>query len=163
MGTVDANNKSQLLRRQIALLTLSSEFVKFDSQDYLKHISEHVKNDYSKLPYLTAVGWKGQLLVQTAAVPCWSTWTLERFKWYGDASGTSGVRRNVQSLRSQTSAQHLAFHWARLIELLYACEHTLQLAKDQKSQAQTSATNQANPARRGIVEARGAHLSPLQA
>jgi F420-non-reducing hydrogenase large subunit len=24
----------------------------------------------------------------------------------------------------------LAFHWARLIELLYACEHTLELAKD---------------------------------
>ncbi len=133
MGTVDANNKVNFYDGKIRVVDPSGgEFVKFDSQDYLKHISEHVEEwTYSKLPYLTAVGWKGQVAGPNSGV--------YRVGPLGRLNVSSGMATPLaqaeyeemyKALGPKPVHSTLAFHWARLIELLYACEHTLELAKD---------------------------------
>jgi len=60
MGMVDDKNKVNFYDGKVRVVTpTGKEFLKFDSQDYLKHIGEHVEEStYSKFPYLKAVGWK---------------------------------------------------------------------------------------------------------
>ncbi len=100
--------------------------------DYATQIGEHVEEwSYAKFPYLKKVGWKGLT--------------------YGPDSGVYRVgplgRLNVSNGMATPLAQNeyeemyktlggkpvhgtLAFHWARLIELLYATERALELVRD---------------------------------
>ena len=157
MGTVDANNKVNFYDGKIRVVDPSgSEFVKFDSQDYLKHISEHVEEwTYSKLPYLTAVGWKGQVAGPNSGV--------YRVGPLGRLNASSGMTTPLaqaeyeemyKALGPKPVHSTLAFHWARLIELLYACEHTLQLAKDPEITSTNIRNKPGEPGEGvGIVEA----------
>jgi F420-non-reducing hydrogenase large subunit len=58
MGMVDENNKVNFYDGKVRVVDpKGNEFVKFDAQDYLKHVGEHVEEwTYSKFPYLKAVG-----------------------------------------------------------------------------------------------------------
>ncbi|MBU7024732.1 MAG: Ni/Fe hydrogenase subunit alpha, partial [Theionarchaea archaeon] len=61
MGLVDENNKVNFYDGKIRVVDpTGKEYVKFDAQDYLTHIAEHVEPwSYIKFPYLKGVGWKG--------------------------------------------------------------------------------------------------------
>ena len=133
MGTVDANNKVNFYDGKIRVVTpTGKEFVKFDSQDYLKHISEHVEEwTYSKFPYLTAVGWKG--LTAGPESGAYRVGPLGRLN-ASDGMATPLAQAEYEVMYKTLGGKPvhgtLAFHWARLIELLYATERGMELVKD---------------------------------
>ena len=112
MGTVDKNNKVNFYDGKIRVVDPSGkEFLKFESQDYLKHIGEHVEEwTYSKFPYLKAVGWKGQVCGKDSGV--YRVGPLGRLN-ASDGMATPLAQAEYEvmykTLGRQTSPQHLGF------------------------------------------------------
>jgi F420-non-reducing hydrogenase large subunit len=133
MGMVDANNKVNFYDGKVRVVNpAGKEFVKFDQQDYLKHVGEHVEQwTFAKLPYLTKVGWKG--LAAGADSGVYRVGPLGRLNASdGMATPLAQAEYDVmyKTLGGKPVHGTLAFHWARLIELLYATERGLELVKD---------------------------------
>ncbi len=113
------------------------ELCRYQPKEYLDHIAEAVMPfSYLKYPYLKEVGWKGlvdgtdsgvyratpmsRLNVSSGMATPLAQAEYERLytTLTGDASGAKPVHAT------------LAIHWARIVELVFACEATLQLAQD---------------------------------
>lgn len=133
MGTVDENNKVNFYDGKVRVVDpTGKEFLKFDPQDYLKHVGEHVEEwTYSKFPYLKAIGWKGQVAGANSGV--------YRVGPLGRLNASNGMatplaqaeyQEMYKALGGKPVHSTLAFHWARLIELLYATERAMELVKD---------------------------------
>ncbi len=133
MGMVDDNNKVNFYDGKIRVVTpTGKEFIKFDSQDYLNHIGEHVEEwTYSKMPFLKAIGWKGQIPGAESGV--YRVGPLGRLN-ASDGMATPLAQAEYEEMYKTLGGKPvhgtLAFHWARLIELLYATEHGMELIKD---------------------------------
>jgi len=132
MGTVDAKNKVNFYDGKVRVVTPEGkEFAKFEGKDYLKYVGEHVEEwTYSKFPYLTKVGWKG--LSAGADSGIYRVGPLGRLN-AADGMATSLAQAEYEAMfKTLGKPVHgtLAFHWARLIELLYAAERAVELAKD---------------------------------
>lgn len=132
MGTVDDKNNVNFYDGKIRVVDPSGkEFVKFESKDYLKHIAEHVEEwTYAKFPYLKKIGWKG--LAYGADSGVYRVGPLGRLN-AADGMATPLAQAEYEVMfKTLGKPVHgtLAFHWARLIELLYAAERAVQLAKD---------------------------------
>ncbi len=107
---------------------------RFAPERYLDHLAEHVEPwSYMKFPYLKRVGWQG---LQDGAGS-----GLYRVGPLGMLNGAVGM----QTLRAQAEyeklyetlggapAHHtLAFHWARIIEMLQAAELVARLARHEE-------------------------------
>jgi F420-non-reducing hydrogenase large subunit len=133
MGTVDENNKVNFYDGKIRVVNpQGDEFLKFTSQDYLQHIGEHVEEwTYSKFPFLKAVGWQG--LVAGADSGIYRVGPLGRLNASNGMATPLAQAEYVEmykTLGGKPVHSTLAFHWARLIELLYASERALELAVD---------------------------------
>jgi F420-non-reducing hydrogenase large subunit len=156
MGTVDANNKVNFYDGKIRVVDPSGkEFIKFNSQDYLKHISEHVEEwTYSKFPYLTAVGWKGQVAGPESGV--YRVGPLGRLN-VSDGMATPLAQAEYEEMRKMLGKpvhSTLAFHWARVIELMYATERAMELVKDPEITSTNIRNKPGEPGEGvGIVEA----------
>jgi F420-non-reducing hydrogenase large subunit len=133
MGMVDENNKVNFYDGKIRVVDpKGQEVLKFDSQNYLKHIGEHVEEwTYSKFPYLKAVGYKGLVAGQDSG--------LYRVGPLGRLNASNGMatplaqaeyEQMYKTFGGKPVHSTLAFHWARLIELQYATERALELVKD---------------------------------
>jgi len=133
MGMVDKNNKVNFYDGKIRVVDpTGKEYLKFDGKDYLNHIGEHVEEwTYSKFPYLKQVGWKGE--VAGIASGIYRVGPLGRLN-ASDGMTTPLAQAEYEvmfkTLGGKPVHSTLAFHWARLIELLYAAEHALELARD---------------------------------
>jgi F420-non-reducing hydrogenase large subunit len=133
MGLVDKNNKANFYDGQIRVTDQKGiEKLKFDVNDYYKHIAERVEEwTYIKFPYLKAVGWNGFKDGKESGIyrvgplgrvnACEGMATPEANKEY---------KRFYETLGGKSVNSTLAFHWARLIELLYATERAQELIKD---------------------------------
>jgi len=136
--------------------TKGQECLKFDSQDYLKHIGEHVEEwTYSKFPYLKAIGWKGQVAGEDSGV--YRVGPLGRLN-ASDGMATPLAQVEYQEMYKTLGGKPvhstLAFHWARLIELLYATERTMELVKDPEITSTNVRNKPGEPGQGvGIVEA----------
>lgn len=133
MGTVDENNKVNFYDGKIRVVDpKGNEFLKFESQDYLKHIGEHVEEwTYSKFPYLKAVGWKG--LNAGADSGIYRVGPLGRLNASNGMAtplAQAEYEQMYKTFGGKPVHSTLAFHWARLIELLYATERAMELVKD---------------------------------
>jgi F420-non-reducing hydrogenase large subunit len=133
MGLVDEHNKVNFYDGKIRVVDPSgNEFLKFEPKDYLTHIGEHVEQwTYSKFPYLKKVGWKGLTYGADSGV--------YRVGPLGRLNASSGMatplaqaeyEQMYKTLGGKPVHGTLAFHWARLIELLYATERALELVRD---------------------------------
>ena len=133
MGMVDDDNKVNFYDGKIRVVNPSgNELVKFESKDYLAYIGEHVEEwTYAKFPFLKQVGWKGQVYGADSGV--------YRVGPLGRLNASDGMATPMAQAEYETMYQTLggkpvhgtlAFHWARLIELLYATERALELVKD---------------------------------
>jgi len=133
MGIVDEHNKVNFYDGQIRVVDPSGqEFVKFDGSDYADQIGEHVEEwSYAKFPYLKKVGWKGLTYGPESGI--YRVGPLGRLNASdGMATPLAQAEYDVmyKTLGGKPVHNTLAFHWARLVELLYATERTLELSKD---------------------------------
>jgi F420-non-reducing hydrogenase large subunit len=140
MGTVDENNHPNFYDGMVRVVDPDgAEVVKYHPRDYLQHIAEHVEPwTYLKFPFLKAKGWRGfedgagsgvyratplaRLNAADGMATPLAQAEYERFceTLTGDGSGATPVH------------QTLATHWARVVELVYATERTLELARDEE-------------------------------
>jgi len=133
MGLVDKNNKVNFYDGKIRVTDQKgNEYDKFDGKDYYKHISEHVEEwTYIKFTYLKAIGWKGFNDGKDSGI--YRVGPLGRLNAaQGMATPLAGkeYKRFFETLGGKPVNSTLAFHWARLIELLYATERAMELVKD---------------------------------
>jgi len=137
MGLVDDQNRVNFYDGRVRVVDPAGhELVTYPPQDYAQHVAERVEPwTYLKFPYLKAVGWKGfvdgmesgvyRATPQSrlnAADGMNSPRAQEAYEEYyhtmtGDSSGRTPVHHT------------LAIHWARVIELLNAAEHALDLVR----------------------------------
>ncbi|MBS7614216.1 Ni/Fe hydrogenase subunit alpha [Candidatus Bathyarchaeota archaeon] len=133
MGTVDKNNKLNFYDGNIRVVDPEGhEYVKFSPSEYLDVIEEHVEPwTYVKMPYLKNVGWRN--LIDGVDSGIYRVGPLARLN-VADGMATPLAQDEYEKMMSTLGGKPvhstLAFHWARLIELLYAAERGLELAKD---------------------------------
>jgi F420-non-reducing hydrogenase large subunit len=140
MGTVDENNKSNFYDGKIRVVDpQGKELLKFPAAEYFEHIAERVEPwTYLKFPYLKKVGWKGFTDGIDSGVYCATPLSRlnasdglatplaqAEFERFYAAFGRKKVKGRYQPVHHR-----LATHWARLIEVLYAAEHMLELVRD---------------------------------
>ncbi|MFC2024545.1 Ni/Fe hydrogenase subunit alpha [Chloroflexota bacterium] len=133
MGMVDKNNKVNFYDGQIRVVDPNGkQFAKFKPQDYLKHICEHVEPwSYIKFTYLKDVGWKGFLDGADSGV--YRVAPLARLnasEGMATPLAQAAYEKMFSVLGGKPVHSTLAFHWARLVEALYASERALELARD---------------------------------
>jgi len=135
MGMVDANNKVNFYEGDIRVVDPEGkEVAKFKPADYLDHIAEHTEPwSYLKFPFLKKVGWKG--LVDGKDSGVYRVNSLSRLN-VADGMATplaqAEYERMYDTLGGKPVHATLAFHWARLIEILYAAERLLELCQDEE-------------------------------
>jgi F420-non-reducing hydrogenase large subunit len=133
MGLVDEHNKVNFYDGKIRVVTPDGkEFAKFEAKNYLEHIAEHVEPwTYVKQPYLKKVGWKG--FVDGPDSGIYRVGPLGRLN-AADGIATPMAQEEYElmykTLGGKPVHSTLAYHWARLIELLYAAERAVELVKD---------------------------------
>ena len=133
MGLVDENNKVDLYDGKIRVVDPNGkEFVKFEAKDYLDHIIEHVEPwSYIKFPYLKNIGWKG--FVDGIDSGVYRVAPLARLN-AADGMKTPLAQAEYEkmyaTLGGKPAHNTLAFHWARLIEVMYVSEELVQLLED---------------------------------
>jgi F420-non-reducing hydrogenase large subunit len=157
MGTVDKNNKVNFYDGDVRVVdTQGKEFVKFGPEEYLDIIEEHVEPwTYVKLPYLKKIGWKG--FVDGPETSLYRVGPLGRLN-AADGMATplaqAEYERMYKTLGGRPVHATLAFHWARLIELLYATERGLELITDKEITSKDIRNKPGKPGEGvGIVEA----------
>jgi F420-non-reducing hydrogenase large subunit len=133
MGLVDENNRVNFYDGQVRVVDPEgNEFVKYGPDQYLDVVAEHVEPwTYLKFPFLKDVGWKG--FIDGADSGVYRATPLSRLN-AADGMATplaqAEYERFYATLGGKPVHQTLATHWARLIELLYAAERTVELAED---------------------------------
>jgi Coenzyme F420-reducing hydrogenase, alpha subunit len=133
MGLVDENNCINFYDGKVRVVDpTGKELVKYGPEQYLDVIAEHVEPwTYLKFPYLKAVGWKG--LVDGMDSGVYRASPLSRLN-AADGMATPLAQKEYErffkTLGGKPVHATLATHWARLIELLYAAERSLELATD---------------------------------
>jgi F420-non-reducing hydrogenase large subunit len=133
MGLVDAKNKVNFYDGDVRVVTPTGEqFAKFKAHEYLDHIAEHVEPwSYIKFPFLKKVGWKGFVDGKDSGV--YRVAPLARLN-ASDGMATPLAQEAYEKMFSvlggKPAHNTLAYHWARLVELLYAAERWLELAED---------------------------------
>jgi F420-non-reducing hydrogenase large subunit len=157
MGTVDEYNKVNLYDGKVRVVdTQGKEFVKFGPTEYLDVIEEHVEPwTYVKLPYLKKIGWKG--FVTGSETSLYRVGPLGRLN-AADGMATplaqAEYERMYKTLGGKPVHATLAFHWARLIELMYATERGLELVTDKDITSKDIRNKPGKPGEGiGIVEA----------
>ncbi len=129
---------------------------KFDGKDYTKHIAEKVEEwSYMKFPYLKSIGWHGlQDGKKSGIYRVGPLGRLNAAEGMATPQAEKEYKRMFDTLGGKPVNSTLAFHWARLIELLYATERAKELIED----SEITSTHIRNPvgtpgAGIGVVEA----------
>jgi F420-non-reducing hydrogenase large subunit len=132
MGLVDDDNKVNFYDGKVRVVDPEGrEFVKFAPNEYLDVVEEHVEPwTYVKFPYLKKVGWKG--FVDGAGSGVFRVGPLGRLNASEGMSTPLAQQEFERMYKTLGKPVHstLAFHWARLIELMNASERALELSQD---------------------------------
>ncbi|MGB5107033.1 MAG: Ni/Fe hydrogenase subunit alpha [Candidatus Zixiibacteriota bacterium] len=140
MGLVDAHNHVNFYDGKVRVTAPDgSEHAKYEPKDYLQYVEERVEPySYLKYPYLKKVGWKGFVDGMDSGV--YKATPLARLN-VADGMATplaqAEYERYFETLTGDRSGKTpvnstLATHWARVVELMFACEATLEQAKDEE-------------------------------
>jgi F420-non-reducing hydrogenase large subunit len=133
IGTVDENNKVNFYDGKVSVVDPDGNRIgKYAGKEYMDWIEERVEPwTYLKFPYLKKIGWKGFVDGKDSGV--YVATPLSRLN-ASDGMATplaqAEYERFYSVLGGKPVHQRLATHWARLIELLYAAEHWVELATD---------------------------------
>jgi F420-non-reducing hydrogenase large subunit len=133
MGLVDASNKVNFYDGKVRVVdTEGKELCKYSPVEYPDFVEERVEPwSYLKFPYLKKIGWKGFVEGQDSGV--YQATPLSRLN-AADGMATPVAQKEYEAMYAILGGKPvhatLAMHWARLIELIYASEHCLELAQD---------------------------------
>jgi F420-non-reducing hydrogenase large subunit len=133
MGLVDANNKVNFYDGKVRVVdTEGKELFKYGPTEYRDYVAERVEPwSYLKFPYLKKIGWKGFVEGQDSGV--YHATPLSRLN-ASDGMATPVAQEEYERMYSTLGGKPvnatLAMHWARLVELIYAAEHCLELVTD---------------------------------
>jgi len=135
MGLVDSNNRVNFYDGHVRVVDPEgNQFARFAPREYLEHVSEHVEPwSYIKFPFLKKVGWKGFVDGKDSGV--YRVAPLARLnasEGMATPLAQAEYERMYSVLGGRPAHNTLAYHWARLIELLYASERLLELASDEE-------------------------------
>ncbi|MGB9779004.1 MAG: nickel-dependent hydrogenase large subunit, partial [Candidatus Bathyarchaeales archaeon] len=129
---------------------------KFEAKNYLDYIAEHVEEwTYVKFPYLKKIGWKG--FIDGPESGAYRVGPIGRFN-AADGMATPLAQEEYEfmykTLGGKPVHSTLAYHWARLIELLYASERALELSRDPEITSKDVRNKPGEPGEGiGVVEA----------
>ena len=132
IGTVDANGAHNLYDGKIRLMKPDGSYVDFDAQDYADYLGEHVEPwSYGKFPY--ARKWnEGFSLDVDHPKGIYRANTLARIN-VADRMATPRAQAELEEFRSlfgRPAQATLLYHYARLIEEVYACERAIEILQD---------------------------------
>ncbi len=133
MGLVDENNKVNFYDGMIRVTDQKGkEFLKFKGDEYHEHVGEHVEEwTYMKYPYLKKVGWNGMTSGPDSGIyRVGPLGRLNAAEGMATPEAQKEYERMYDTLGGKPVNSTLAFHWARLIELLYATERAKELITD---------------------------------
>lgn len=131
MGMVDRNNKVSFYDGKIRVVDTDGRQIEmFEPEDYTSVVAEHVEQwSYIKFPYLKKIGWKGFVGGNDSGVV--RVAPLARLN-VADGMATPLAHEEYDKMYDTLGGKPvhntLAFHWARLVELLYAAERIAELA-----------------------------------
>ncbi|MCC7572151.1 MAG: Ni/Fe hydrogenase subunit alpha [Candidatus Methanofastidiosum sp.] len=132
MGLVDKNNNLNFYDGMIRIKSpLDKEFASFDGSKYAEYIEEHVEPwTYMKYPYLKEIGWNGLTGgVDSGVYRVGPLGRINVIDGFTTPLANEAYKELIETLGKPVNST-LAFHWARLIELLYASEKVLELSRD---------------------------------
>ncbi len=132
MGMVDENGKVNFYDGKIRIVDPSGkEIERFEHARYADVFAEHVEEwSYIKFPYLRKTGWKGFVdgpqsgLVRAAPLA-----RLNAASGMATPLAQQEYEKLYSTLGGRPVHNTLAYHWARLVEVLYAAERMAELAK----------------------------------
>ncbi len=157
MGLVDEKNRVNFYDGKVRVVDPNGkEFAKFTPSEYLDNIEEHVEEwTYVKQPYLKKVGWKGFADGPESGI--YRVGPLARLNASEGMStplANDEYKRMYETLGGKPVHSTLAYHWARLIELLNAAERTLELSRDPEITSTKVRNKPSSPGEGvGIIEA----------
>ncbi len=132
IGTVDKNGSLNFYDGKIRLMKPDGSFEEFHASAYLDYISEHVEDvSYGKYPYAKSWGEGFSMDIKNPK-GIYRSNCLARLN-VCDGISTPLAQAELEEFRKRFGrpAQNtLLYHWARLIELVYACEKTIELLKN---------------------------------
>jgi F420-non-reducing hydrogenase large subunit len=130
LGTVTSDGALDLYDGRLRLMDSSGYYEEFTKDEYSDYIGEHIEPwTYLKFPYAKR---KGPFTLEDNAPSLYRVNSLARIN-VADFITTPLAQKELLEFRANFGrpAQFtLLYHWARLIELLYAAELTLQLLND---------------------------------
>jgi len=131
LGTVKEDGALNLYDGNLRMMTQDGEYEDFSSGDYLDYIGEHIEPwSYLKFPYQKKAGRLSMDLDNPVGV--YRTNALARIN-VCDKIPTPRAQAELEEFRRQfgrPAQLTLLYHWARLIEMVYAAEHALELLED---------------------------------
>ncbi len=130
LGTIDKNDKSfRIYDGDLRLMKADGTYTDFKTDDYLDYLGEHTEPwCFGKMPYAKSWG-EGFDMNLDAPKGIYRSNTLARIN-VCDHISTPKANAALEEFRSvfgRPAQQTLLYHYARLIELIYACERTLEL------------------------------------
>ncbi len=132
MGTVDDDGAMNLYDGKIRLMKPDGSFTDFEPKDYTDYIAEHVEPySYGKMPHAKVWG-EGFSLDLENPKGVYRANTLARIN-VADKMATPRAQEALEEFRERfgrPAQATLLYHWARLIEEVYACERAIELLED---------------------------------
>ena len=135
MGMVDEQNRATFYDGKVRVVDPEGkEYAKFAPADYLDYVAEQVEPwTYLKFPYLKKMGWSG--MKEGVGGGIYRVGPLARLN-VSDGMATplaqEAYEKFFATLGGKPVQATLAYHWARLIELIYNAERLLELARDEE-------------------------------
>ena len=152
LGTVDDNGGMNLYGGKIRLMKPDGTACDFDVKDYTDYIGEQVVDwSYGKFPYARSWG-EGFSLDLDAPKGIYRSNCLARIN-VCDHMTTPKAQAELEEFREKfgrPAQATLLYHWARLIEEVYACEHAIELLKDPEITDENVRTTAEPGAGRGV-------------
>ena len=158
MGTVGSQGEMSLYEGNIRLMKPDGSYHDFHPSEYAEHIGEHVEPySYGKMPYAKA--WnEGFSLDLQEPRGIYRSNCLARINVV-DSIPTQRAQQELEEFRERfgrPAQATLLYHWARLIEEVYACEHAINLLED----PEITDTKVRNPAEAGAGNGVGCVEAP---
>ena len=140
MGLVDQNNKVNFYDGKVRVVDPDgNEHCKYAPDEYRDYVAEHVEQfSYLKYPFLKKVGWKGLVDGKDSGVYCATPQSrLNASDGMATPLAQAEYEKMYETLTGDRSGKkpihaRLATHWARIIELCYAAERSLELVQDEE-------------------------------